>query len=161
MQPKSNTSIFTQSLQVALCGNKLLAEYFTRKHNVNIKEEWISTAKMVDTLCHMEEKVGAATVHKVGAHIASIAQGPYQIGRNSFQKFLVEDLNEVYRHNHQLLHEGFKISTDGTNFYLNLIDNPYPLSFNKGLIRGFSFKHNTLNNIYEVDKEILKIEKVI
>ncbi|RFU61616.1 hypothetical protein [Peribacillus glennii] len=160
MQAKSNSSIFTTSLLQALCHKTELAEYFLRKHKINPEDEWISTASMVDCLFHVEEKVGSSTLKRIGANIAHAAPAPAPI-KGSFYEFLEVDLNDIYKMNHQQLNAGFSVLPVKGNYLVDLNNNPYPITFNRGLIAGFSFKHQALHNIFEVDKDRIMVERVI
>jgi hypothetical protein len=160
LRPRSNSSIFMRSMLMALCKNQELSDYFLSKHKINIQDEWISTSNMIDCLWHIEEKVGSHTLQRIGVNIAQVA--PMSISAEaSFNDFLIHQLNDTYKNNHQSLSGGFTVSVFEDKFLLDLNNNPYPLTFNKGLITGFSFKHRALNNIYEVDKDMLVVEKVI
>ncbi|MCM3163714.1 hypothetical protein [Metabacillus litoralis] len=159
MQPSSNSIIFRHSLSKALCHNVELVDYFLKKHKLDVKDDWIPTTKLIDCLFHVEEKIGSNTLKQIGSNIAIAAL--MNMPSNRSFNFFKNTLNDIYESNHQNLKSGFQIKNVNENYIINLSNNPYPLSFNKGLISQFSLSDISLNNVYQIAEQELFIEKVI
>ncbi|HYK73918.1 MAG TPA: hypothetical protein VEV44_12480 [Pseudoneobacillus sp.] len=159
MQPRSNSLIFKASLIHALSQNTDLTHYFMNKYHLKSNEDWLSTSVLIDCLYEIEERIGPSTLKRVGSNIAKHAVIPDS--HRSFQDFLKYTLNDTYKANHQSLQNGFKINSEDHKLILDLKENPYPLTFNKGLLAGFSLKHNTFSRVTEIDSTNLLIEDII
>jgi len=159
MYPKSNLILLKASLFDALSQNVDVNAYFMGKYNLNSNNEWLPTSVLIDCLDEIEERIGPSTLSRIGSNIAKNAVLPSS--QNTFQYFLKFILNDTYRANHQKLDDGFKFDFEDNNIILNLKNNPYPLTFNKGLLLGFSYKHNTLSKVIELDRHTLLIENIM
>ncbi len=134
MQVMGNSKLIIDCYTDAFGTYKDLAADTLSKYGVSRRTEWCPVDSITSALYYTEEKIGKYTVRSIGRNISRKIGGRHAIA--NIHEF-IDYLNDLYARNHMRLAKGFQIQEERSGYLLRFKTNPYPFSFNCGLIEGF------------------------
>lgn len=115
-------------------------------------DEWYPLSTVLEIIEELAKSVGPNILAEIGKTCPKNSIFPPEI--DSFEKVLIA-LDVAYQANHRHGNIGrYEVAQLEPKKYHVKCDNPYPATFNLGLLRGLSRKYSTLVRIEQVESDL-------
>lgn len=148
------------SFDNVLSGSEDVTTHLLPKFNLNLDDKWLTTSKLIACLEEIEDKIGPETLKRIGRKVGLAAASTQGHEIKSFDTFFLQDINILYKENHIMLENGFLVHKNDESFIVDLSNNPYPLTFNQGLLSGFSFNLSRPSLVSKINQNYLEIKNL-
>lgn len=136
MRGMANSRLLTQAVLTSFEGFQELADRTLARYRITASTEWTPIDAVTSSLYFVEEKIGKDTTRKIGRSVSYFAAGRGPKAAASVDEMLMT-LNGLYLSNHLHLKASIGLAREAEGYLVRFGGNPYPFSFNRGLIEGF------------------------
>jgi hypothetical protein len=152
MRAMANSQLLTQSVVTAFEGFNDLASEALSRYNITPSTEWTPIDDVISSMGFVEEKIGKNTTRKIGRNISRFTEKHTKV---TSVTDMFETINHLYSSNHQHLSRCIQLGREKDGYRIDFQGNPYPFSFNWGLIEGFMLQFQIPYMIEVSEKENL------